>query len=914
MTLVGAQAEIALDAALVAALPRSERAAALRPFLDGKRRALEVAHQAGAPGDETCREWARAVDEVVRALLAPALAGSDPGRPVALAAVGGYGREELAPHSDLDLWFVVDRGRGDDPLLARLAEEVLYPLWDLRLDVGHAVRSVDEALALAASDLTAATALLDARHVAGEDAITRRLDEEGRARVGRDPPALAARLAAEKHDRHARFGDTVFLLEPDLKNGEGGYRDLNVSRWAANARFGVRDFPGLLALGQATARQVTALVEARRFYLTVRTAAHLFARRRQDRLLFEVQEAIAPALAPAAPDGESDEAKRALGVRPAVAPQVEWLMQRYYLHAQAVEREGGRLLDRAAERPPKRPRIHRLDASFVLWNGKVSTHGPEIFRDRPSEMVRTFSVALDVGAPIYGHTRDLIAEQCARPETAGALARDPEAGRQLLALLTDPRDAASPSLLEQMHDLGLLVALMPEFGPCAGRVQHDLYHVFTVDQHSLYAVARLKALARGDLADALPVATSAMREVAPADRPALYLGTLLHDVGKPLGKAHSVTGARLSVAIATRLGMSASDVARTELLVRQHLLLAHLSQRRDVSDNAMIAHLAGELGDEATLRQLYLLTLADMSMVSPENMTSWKERLLRELYARTLGHFRRGPDLAGTDHSQRVAQHRARAAQLVGEPNEGALAAWFDGLPDRYFAQSAPRRIARHVQLSRGRKGPVAVDVTHRRARGWSELTVVADDVPGLLAKIAGVLLAARVDILGAQIASRRREGTVAEAIDLFLVRDRHGGALTADGTLKRIATDLARVVSGEVPVETLVDPWIGERRRTSLPARVTPAVATEVEADNQISDDFTVLDVYTQDRPGVLYTITRTLAALGHDIHLSKVATEADRVADVFYIRTSDGGKLDDTQLQVLRDRLYEALNALPL
>jgi len=592
-----------------------------------------------------------------------------------------------------------------------------------------------------------------------------------------------------------------------------------------------------------------------------------------------------------------------------VAPAVEWLMQQYYLHAQAVRREGNRLLDRAAEQPPRRPTVRKLDASFVWWNGKLSTHGAEVFRDRPSEMVRIFRVALDTGAEVYGHTRDLIAEACARPETAEALARDPQSGRHLLALLADARDARSPSLLEAMHDLGLLVALMPEFGPCAGRVQHDLYHVFTVDQHSLYAVARLKAIARGELASSLPIATQAMRELSPAALAPLYLGTLLHDVGKPLGKAHSVTGARLAVTVARRLGMAAADVERVELLVRQHLLLAHLSQRRDLNDSAMIEGLAAQLADEETLRQLYLLTVADMAMVAPENLTSWKELLLRELYARTLGHFRHGPDLAGADPSAKVASRRARVAELVAD--DKTLAAWLDGLPDRYFAQTPPRMIARHVALSRRRNGPVAVDVVHRRRRGWSELTVIADDAPGLLAQIAGVLLASRVDVLGARIVSRRRQGAPDEAIDTFLARDRRGGPL-ADGLAPRIAETLARAVSGAISVEELVGKAIAERR--ALPPRKKPAVATEVEVDNDVSADFTVVDVYTQDRPGVLYTITRTLSALGLDIHLSKVATEAERVADVFYLREHAGAKLDAARAGEVQRALHEALAELPL
>jgi [protein-PII] uridylyltransferase len=573
--------------------------------------------------------------------------------------------------------------------------------------------------------------------------------------------------------------------------------------------------------------------------------------------------------------------------------------------AKAVKRETDRLLERCVVESRKRPQLRRVDAAFTLWNGQLTANDPDLFRQRPSEALRIFNVALDLGAEIYGHTKDLIAEAAA--QEPARMAADREAGAQLLGLLIDARDARTPSLLEQVHDLGVLSAVMPEFAPCSGRVQHDLYHVFTVDQHQLYAVAQLKALERGELLGELPAATEAMRDVE--RRAPLYLGTLLHDVGKPLGKGHSESGARLAVAVAQRLGMSDVDVAQTEFLVRKHLVLSHLSQRRDLSDVAMIAHLAEELHDEETLRELYLLTVADMSMVAPGNLSPWKEQLLRELFARTLAHYRRGPDLAGSDPSAIVARRRRRVAELLGE-SDAALAGWFASLPDRYVTQTPPRQMARHVALSRRRGGaPVLTEVVQRARRGVSELTVCAADAPGLLARIAGVLLANRVDVVGANITSRAPAGQAAEAIDVFTVRDRYGRTIDDDARWRRVEEDLAAVLSSRREVDAL----IAERtERSSLPQRVIPAVRTEIEVDNQVSSDFSVVDVYTQDRIGVLYTITRTLAALALDIQLSKVATEAHRVADIFYVREEGGGKLTAERVDEVKLALAEALGAL--
>jgi [protein-PII] uridylyltransferase len=889
---------------------RAEQAAACRTFLEKEHRRIAEAHHAGASGDDTTRAYAAAADAVVTALFSAARAQIQT-KPFecALVATGGYGRAELCPYSDLDLWFLVPKDVYRDGRAKELAEAVLYPLWDLKIEVGHAVRTAEDALQLGREDLTACTALLDTRFLDGDRALYDKLEREIPRQFDRDPNGFVRRVAQEKSERHARFGDTVFLLEPNVKNGEGGYRDLLTGWWAAKARFRVRDFGDLVTLGQASARQAEALVEARSFYLRLRTAAHLHAGRKQDRLTFETQEAIAPLLC-----ADVTQPSLAVGddrIEPAVAPAVEALMQQYFLHAKAVKRETERLLERCTVEPQRKPTVRRLDASFALFNGKLTTNDPEVFRTRPSEMVRIFNVALDTGAEIYGHTRDLIADQVAL--LGPKLSEDREAGHELGKLLTDARDTRSPSLLEQAHDLGILAAVMPEFAPCTGRVQHDLYHVFTVDQHQLYAVARVKALQRGELATELPGPSEAIKDVAGIN--ALYLGTLLHDVGKPLGKGHSETGARLAQQVGPRLGLDEEETAQTEFLVRKHLLLAHLSQRRDLSDVAMIANLAQDLGDEDTLRQLYVLTVADMSMVAPGNLTEWKEQLLTELYKRTLQTFvqrRQGADLAGPldeeGKTELLAARKARVAELLGEPLD-KLEPWLAGVPDRYLTLTSPRTIARHVTLTRRRKTPVAVEVVHRQRRGVSELTVCADDAPGLLARIAGVLLANRIDILSATVTSRRKEDGAGEALDVFTTRDRYGRPITDAKRWARVEEDLARVVAGKISVEAL----IAERReRSSLPERVVPAVRTEIEVDNDVSAEFSVLDVYTQDRLGVLYTITRTLADLHLDIHLSKVATEASRVADVFYVREESGGKLTSDRVDEVTLALAESLGKL--
>jgi [protein-PII] uridylyltransferase len=851
----------------------------MKAALSAAREATRAAHDSGLPGDETAREYTAAVDEILKGLLTKV--GLPPS--VAVVAVGGFGRGELLPFSDLDVWFVVEDSA--DPKVSSFAEEVLYPLWDSKLDVGHAVRTVEETLALAPEDLTCATALLDARLLAGDETRWQAL-KAAAPRAFADSRPFIDKLRGERAERHKRFGDTVYLLEPNTKNGDGGSRDLLAGLWAVKARFGVDDFPALVP-SEAAERQAQALVEARRFSLTVRTACHLAAGRKADRLTFELQESIAPSFA--ARFGKRFGLSPTPSAHPAVAPAVEALMQRYFLAAKAVRRETERLFDRCV-RVPSRKKPRRIDDSFTVVDGRLVAAA----LDKPRDLVRAFNVAVELGADLDGATRDLIADQAAR--RGADLGADSEAQRELARLIADDRDARQPSRLEEAHDLGVLDALMPEFAACAARVQHDLYHVYTVDQHQLYALARLKALARGELADELPLPTEALADVE--RRGPLYLATLLHDVGKPLGKGHSESGAKLTATVAARLGFSPDEIAEAEFLVRKHLLLARLSQRRDLNDNAMIANLAAELRDAETLRALYVLTVCDMSMVAPDNLSQWKEELLGELYRRTLEQFEGNAEVGGEDL---VDRRRARAAELLGEKPE-QLAAWTASMPARYFAVTAPNQIAHHVALSRRRNGPVAVEVAQHVRRNMTELTVIADDAPGLLSRIAGVLLANRIDVWSAQIYSRGPE-----VVDVFSTRDRYGRAITDDKRWARVEDDLREVLGGSVEVAALIE---SRREKSPLPERVVPAVTTEIDVDNDISAELSVVDVYTQDRLGVLYTITNTLAAQHLDIHIAKVATEGHRVADAFYVLDADGKKLSSVRVAELRAELTKALS----
>jgi [protein-PII] uridylyltransferase len=887
------------DAASIASRIDLARAAASRGISDG------------VSGRDLALGLTAAVEAAVMDLLAyhfsqPGLGASSG---IAVLATGSFGRRELAPYSDLDLLFLC--AKNPDAKVEALSHAILVPLWDAKLDAGHAVRSVADGLALPDKDLAAATALLDARYLVGDAKLASDFIARYEARVaGTAPDSFVARLREEQEVRHGRFGDTIFMLEPDLKSGPGGIRDLCVGRWAAHAGFRASGPEQLAEQGEMSSRQASELSQAIDFTLRLRVSLQLTAGRRQDQLRFDLQEKIAPVLYPqyTSPNDEDG---------PAVTPAVEALMRDFQTHAKTIQHSTARLMQRVCEnvekpskaKPLRAPGGPAEDPSFVLKGGKLEVKSHLIFERQPSEMMRLFLVSQKSDVGVGLSTTDLVSELAA--SRAAELRADPKSAQYFLEVLTNVEDRRTPSRLEQMQDLGLVTALIPEWTPVSGRVQHDIYHVYTVDQHSLYAVATLKAIARGELRQDYPEVCDAYPLIT--DTRALFLGLLLHDVGKPLGSSHAEKGAVVAERIAIELGLDPDEVALVEFLVREHLEMGHNSQRRDLQDPGLLDFFARICGTEERMRQLFILTFCDLTSTGPKTMTRWKYELLYELHDRTLKYMRRGPDLLAAERAELVEERQQKAARLLGEAGgwPSAVEA-FAGLPDRYFAEQEAETIAEHVRLMRGRSQPCAMAVSHSERGTFSELVLTADDTPGLLAKVAGVLFANRIDILDAAIYVREPVPGMhvrGEALDVFRIRKEPDGAVTDESRIAGIRRDMEAVLSGQATVESLV---AKRPRHSPLYQRAKPKVrATEVNVDNDASRAFTIVEVFTEDKPGVLYTITHTLAEQGVDIHRSRVGVAADRVADIFYVRddATEQKVEDEGRIAALSQALTQAL-----
>ncbi|HEY8076128.1 MAG TPA: [protein-PII] uridylyltransferase [Labilithrix sp.] len=877
---------------------------------------------AGEDGLALGRARAAFLDRLLADLFAQALQKTGFREPLAMAAVGTFGRGAVALRSDVDIRLVTRPGGKSHEGAARVADALLYPLWDAGLSVGHQVVDVPELLDLAQTDLATATSLLDLRLVAGEASLVEEASERAFAGLFSEGELarFVARLDEEATLRHERFGGSVYLLEPEVKAGAGGLRDLDIARWAARARYRlVETWTDLVRVGVLVPREAHEIGRAEELVWRVRNRLHAHANRKSDRLTFDQQEAIALELGygpdKAATSEPSPEERAAAAER---------FMQDYFGMARVISRAREALLLRAT--PPKRrgkPVEVDLGGGVRLFDGQVTVDTSELVRD-PALALRAYATCVKKKAPLLAYARDQIARATADAEWCERLRASAEAARVFVSLLCTVPDVVPVrrgSLLGELHEVGLLLAMIPEFKPVTGRVHHDVYHVYTVDVHSVAAVDCLRAIFRGDLAHERPLAA---RLAAEASRPeVLFLATLLHDIGKGYPDAsgsrknHSVTGAELCDAILPRLGVGDDDRAEIKALVALHLLMYHVATRRDLDDPATTKDFCAQVRGREGLRDLYLLTVSDITTTSPTAMTTWKARMLDELYFAADACFAGGAaDAVGEERKERVKQ-----ASLAVAParEKSELQAFLGSMPERYLLANAPEAIVAHARVAseraRGKKPVVAALVPSRHPE-VGEICVVADDAPGLLARIAAAITSSRLEVLGAQVYSRETRGRrevpppgapAMEAVDLFWVRDARTGAEGVAGAMPRLERDLEAVVTGKSAEDLLRErigggsPW---RERPS------PAVPSEVVVDDRASPRHTVIEVFAKDRPGLLYSLAHALHGLGLSIALSKINTEGTKVADVFYVNELDGSKVaPGARFKAIRETLLEAI-----
>lgn len=846
------------------------------------------------------------MDELITQIFTHALTIRPPSSPsvlgppkldrLALAATGGYGRGTLAPFSDIDLLFLTEVE--PDQRTLQVVEYMLYFLWDLGLKVGHATRSVAECLSEGAKDITIRTALLDGRRVAGDAALFDDFHARFRAACAeRGAAEYITAKQAEREARHRRFGDSPFMVEPNVKEGVGGLRDMQTLYWIARYVYGTGTMQELVdASGPGavlTEQEAKQARHAWEFLWTVRFNLHYTAGRAEERLTFDLQPVI--------------------GARMGYMPHgrqngVERFMRHYHLIARDIARltrvvEPAML--RTALGPPavtKTADKTVLEAGFVLADGKLMSAPGREFSVEPLQMLRILQVARDRGLDIH----PLALRALIRNERRMMLLRkDKRAADIFMDLLCGGRDqkrADGARWMRVMNETGLLGRLMPDWARIVGQMQFDTYHIYTVDEHTIEAIKVLNQMQRGELAEIAPVASELIGTLQ--SRRALYMAMVMHDICKGRGGDHSELGAELALTVCPALGMSAEETETVSWLVLHHLLLSQTAFKRDIDDPKTILDLTETIQSPERLRLLLILTVADMRAVSAKVWNGWKATLLRDLYARVADVLAGG--LASTERDGRVQRAKQAVAEMLADwPNDEVSAFLNAGYPGYWLSLDTDTHLrhARLVREAERRKLPLVVDTEALPARAVTEVTVYAADHAGLFSKIAGALAVAGASIVDARIHTL----TNGMALDTFWVQDAGGGAFDAPHRLARLAVLIEQSLSGRLRLAQEI-----KKVSKSLLGRRTRAihVPPRVVVDNQASNTHTVLELNGRDRPGLLHDVTATISEQGLQITSAHITTYGVRAVDVFYVKDVFGLKVEnERKLAQLRVALLAAL-----
>jgi [protein-PII] uridylyltransferase len=846
-------------------------------------------------GRAAARALSYLVDQIVRTLhdaatqLVFPLANPSTGERLAVVAVGGYGRGELAPHSDIDLLFLLPYKR--TPYVEQVIEYMLYRLWDLGLKVGHSVRSVEECIRQAKADLTIRTALLEARYIWGDPALYRDLRQRFRRQVvaGTGPAFVEAKLA-ERKERHRRMGESRYALEPNIKDGKGGLRDLHTLFWIAKYLYRVEDVATLVDRGVFSAEEVRRFEKAEAFLWSLRFQLHYLAGRAEERLTFDLQPELAARM------GYTDHA----GSR-----GVERLMKHYFLVAKTVgdltrifcavleaQHQKRSLLARAGF-----ALFQREIEGFRLDGDRLAVGDPDAFLADPVNLLRLFEVAQRHELDIHPAALRLVARNLKLVDHR--LRADPEANRLFVAMLTSTK--GPETALRRLNEAGLFGRFIPDFGRVVAQMQYDMYHSYTVDEHTIFAIGILWKIEQGLLKDEVPIASEVVHLVQ--SRRVLYLAVLLHDIAKGRKGDHSELGADLALKLGPRLGFTDEETETVSWLVRHHLFMSNTAFKRDIDDPKTIQDFVETVQSLERLRLLLVLTVADIRAVGPKTWNGWKAQLLRDLYRRAEEQISGG--LIAEKREERVRGALAALREELADWSEPMFAAHVArGTPSYWLAydKATLARHARLVERAEREGAALAFDTRIDHWRAVTEVTVYTADRPGLFARLAGGLALAGANIAAADIFTLAN----GKALDSFQVQDAEGRAIDRPEDLRRIRECLERMLAdaeAAPPDLAFPPPLLGSRAELFK-------VAPRVLIDNKASAEHTLIEVNGRDRRGLLYGLTRALTAQKLQIASAKVSTFGARAVDVFYVKDKYGLKVEgEARLKPIREALMAVL-----
>ena len=846
-----------------------------------------------AAGHDCAAAQAFLIDQIVRVIHDHVVEDVYPsgnrstGERIAVLAVGGYGRGEMAPHSDVDIAFITPGKQTS--WCEQVIEAMLYFLWDLQLEVGHSSRSVDDMVRMARADLTIRTALLEGRYVWGDKPLYEEASRRFQLEVvkGSERQYVAEKLK-ECETRHRRMGDTRYVVEPNVKDGKGGLRDLHTLYWIGKYIHRVRTPAELVDTGLLTSDEYRAFRRAENFFWAVRCHMHTITGRHEDRLTFDLQREVARRMQFADRPGKS---------------AVERFMQYFFLQAKRVGSLTGVFLAQLDEQfTSRKPRgllagfraRRRKISGYTVFGGKISAPADTWFQEDPVRLIEIFALAEKENLEIHPDALRMAARDA--NEIKARHRKDPKANALFLEVLTGRNNPEA--VLRWMNEAGVFGRFVPDFGRVNAQMQFDMYHHYTVDEHTIHAIGLLSRIEKGELKADHPLATGLIPKLV--SRRVAYVAVLLHDIAKGRGGDHSVLGAEVAASLCPRFGLSEEETALVKWLVRHHLLMSATAFKRDLADPKTIGDFLSEVQGLERLRQLTVLTIVDIRAVGPGVWNSWKRQLLAELFNAAEEQLRLGHKQHG--RKERVAAKKARVAEVLGE-NAGLVTGTGRELTDAYWIAEPEDIITLNLMQLDGAAldcVPLSIQCHYYAARGATLVSVITGDHPGLFYRIAGGIHLAGGNIIDARIHTTRN----GKALDNFLVQDPVGRPFMEEDQLARIVCSITDALANRVELV----PSLAQR---PLPRRRAEAfeVRPRLVFDNKASNRFTVIEVNARDRPALLNRLGRAMFEAQLMVHSAHVTNYGERAVDTFYVTDLIGHKITSPErLAAIEERLLAA------
>jgi len=833
-------------------------------------------------------EYSEAVDQYFRISIQESETGQELFKreiPFALVAVGGYGRKELCLNSDIDILVLFKKKIPSDA--KKLAEKLFYPLWDLGLELGYGVRTIKDCIQLGQSDFEVLTSLMDARFLCGDSLLYLTLIEALQKKViDKDSQKFIGWLQDRNKLRMINFGDASHQLEPNLKDGIGGLRDFHHILWMAKALYNIRDTRDLEYLGKLSYQEYDELIEEVHFILFIRNHLHLLSKRKNDRLSFEYQEDIA----------------KHLGFKKVkkIAP-VEQFLGRLHSSMEYIKiLHRSFLMGHAVKRPIRKTNVDPadLEKGLHLHHDEISFNSATAILANPSILMRIFEVSVKYGILLTIDARRLVREFL-------SLIDDEFRHSEMMfeRFLNILNSKNTIEILDQMFETGFLDVYIPEFGQIRDRVQFDAYHIFPVGRHVLETISYLKNITKEK--DLLLVDTYSDLK----DHEHLFLAALLHDIGKT-GKNHAKRGVKISREILERVNYSKEITDEILFLIENHLFLAETATRRDLNDEKIIIESARKIGTINRLKSLFLLTWADSKATGPGVWNEWTSNLIQELFFKVLHILERG-ELATPNSSQKIIRLKRQIRRLTSDSiSKEIFKNYFEAMSPRYKLNTPAAEIVRHIEMleelnrkqESGIKIPFIFNAKENTSGNYWEVSFIAKDRPGLFSDVAGVLALNNINILTSNIYTWRN-GT---AVDLFSVTKPLDN-INPDETWKKVTRDFKSRAEGKLSLSYRLNqkaqPGVGSIKKPSRPS--------EINIDNKSSDFFTLIEVFSTDRVGLLHLITRTLFDLHLDIRIAKTGSKGDQSAEIFYVTDFEGQKIEEVaQINELKNALLHQLS----